>query len=200
MFKATRNTLRFAVAATALAALAACGTRTISDVDSQGITQEPVFPETSQATRPDGSYANLENLGKIASGMTKAQIQELIGPPHFKEGMFGVREWDYILKFRQPNGQPDQVCQYKVLFDENLLARSFYYYPEDCRARAEEQPAPVKSESLTLSADATFAFGSAVLSEQGRTELASLADCLGGAGNFRIASKLAPTGDSVLAE
>ncbi|MCY1289399.1 Outer membrane protein A precursor [compost metagenome] len=176
MFKATRNTLRFAVVAAALATITAC-TSTVSKVDSQGMTQEPVFPAVSKATRPDGSYVNQENLGKIADGMTKAQIQELIGPPQFKEGMFGVREWDYILKFRQPNGQPDKVCQYKVLFDKDMLARSFHFQPADCLAQAEE-PAPARAESLTLSADTTFAFGSAVLSPRGETELGHLADQL----------------------
>ncbi|AGI24576.1 SmpA/OmlA domain-containing protein [Pseudomonas sp. ATCC 13867] len=173
------NGLRLALATFSMLAIAAC-TSTISDVDKKGRTSSPVFPVMVDATRPDGSYVNLENLGKIANGMTKAQLRELIGPPQFSEGMFGVREWDYILKFRQPNGAPDKVCQYKVLFDDDMIARSFYFLPQDCmqansEANHEVAPAADKVEQVTLSADATFAFGSTELLPRGRAALSELA-------------------------
>ncbi|MBO3275489.1 OmpA family protein [Pseudomonas schmalbachii] len=158
--------------------LAACGT-TVSKVDSQGETNEPVFPAVEQASRPEGTYVNLENLQKIASGVSKRQLIDLIGAPHFSEGLFGVREWDYILKFREPAGQPDKVCQYKVLFDDQMLARSFYFEPADCMAPAPEKAqhaaAPARVENLTLATDATFAFGSAVLQPEGKAKLSEFA-------------------------
>lgn len=176
------NGLRLAIAAISMLAVAAC-TSTISDVNVEGLTQSPVFPVVADATRPDGSYVNLENLGKIVSGMTKAQIRELIGPPHFSEGMFSVREWDYILKFRQPIGRPDKICRYKVLFDDDMIARSFYFLPQNCMQTAgdvsNDAPAATrKIEQVTLSADATFAFGSAELLPRGRTALSTLAEHL----------------------
>lgn len=116
-----------AITATALSTLVAC-TSTLSEVDENGLTQAPVFPAMESAARPDGSYVNMENLAKVSTGISKAQIRELIGPPHFAEGMFRVREWDYILKFREPN----KTCQYKVLFDRNMVARSFYFSPGNC--------------------------------------------------------------------
>ena len=146
--------LRWVGALATIMALTACGT--ISEVDSQGHTKEPVFPEIKSASRPEGSYVNLENLGKIQPGMTKKQIQELIGHPQFAEGMFAVREWDYILKFRQANGEADKVCQYKVLFDDEILAQSFFFKPVDCMepvVAIQEQP---KTKSVMLAADATF--------------------------------------------
>jgi len=162
--------VRLAALATALALISACGT--VSKVDDAGQTQEPIFPAITSASMPEGYYVNLENLGKIGPGMTKKQVMELIGHPQFSEGMFGVREWDYILKFRQPNGQPDKVCQYKVLFDKDMLAQSFHFLPTDCMAPAVvEKHEDKQVEHITLSADASFGFGSSTLRPIGITAL-----------------------------
>jgi len=158
-----RSGLRLAAAAAAVALVSACGT--VSKVDDAGKTADPIFPAMNSASMPEGYYVNLENLGKIGPGMTKNQVMDLIGHPQFSEGMFFVREWDYILKFRQPNGQPDKVCQYKVLFDKDMIAQSFHFLPTDCMAPAvvEQKPDNKQVQHITLSADATFGFGSATL-------------------------------------
>lgn len=157
--------------------LAACGSHSV--VDSQGHSTEPKFPAISESYRPQGSYVNLENLAKIQAGMSKAQLYELLGTPHFQEGLFGVHEWDYILRFRR-TGQDDLVCQYKVLFDKDMQAQSFFFSPTDCLERAKPAAAPVQAapERVTLSGDATFDFDSAELSATGRTSLDRLAEQL----------------------
>ncbi|MCY1388905.1 peptidoglycan-associated lipoprotein [compost metagenome] len=184
MLKIKRSTGQSLLVGCAMVMLAACGT-TISKVDSQGKTDSPVFPLIKDAGRSDGSYVNLENLGKIREGMTKRQLFELIGPPHYSEGLAGVHEWDYVLKFRQADGQPDKVCQYKVLFDAEMLARSFFVKPKSCM-----EPEPVaepKAKQITLSADATFGFNSVELQPKARVELSRLVNELDEDGLVAIA-------------
>ncbi|MDF3934478.1 OmpA family protein [Pseudomonas citronellolis] len=170
-----RSACTLALAGSAML-LAACGSH--STVDAQGHSAEPKFPAISESYREQGSYVNLENLSKVQPGMAKAQLYELLGTPHFHEGMFGVHEWDYILRFRR-SGQEDLVCQYKVLFDKDMQAQSFYFSPADCLDRARPaSPAPaavVEPQRVTLAGDATFAFDSAQLSAAGRTSLERLA-------------------------
>ena len=62
--------------------------------------------------------------------MNKDQIYELIGRPHFQEGLYGVREWDYLFNYRE-NGE-HKTCQYKILFDKDKNAQSFFWLPEGC--------------------------------------------------------------------
>lgn len=150
--------------------LSAC-TRSISHVDPEGKTDNPVFPEPSSAVRSEGSFVNQDNLKQMRSGLSKVQVYELIGTPHFKEGVFRVKEWDYIFHFTQPDNSV-LTCQYKVLFDSNMNAQSLYFQPDDCLSRLKM---PVKTAYKELSAESLFAFGSASLSAQGIEQVNRLA-------------------------
>lgn len=169
--------LRLVLGATAVAMLSACGT--VSKVDEAGKTTAPIFPAMGSASMSEGYYVNLSNLSRIEPGMTKKQVLDLIDHPQFSEGMFAVREWDYIFKFRQPNGQPDKVCQYKILFDKNMTAQSMYFLPAKCMespvAEAPSVSVPkTQIQRVTLSADATFGFASSTLRPQGTRYLDEL--------------------------
>lgn len=138
------------------------------------------FPDPSRATMPEGVFVNVENLRKVAPGMTKRQLYDLLGTPHFSEGVFGVKRWNYIFAFREAGGQSFK-CQYQVQFDEHHLARAFYWQPESCKSLLEVRapappPAPAAAPMATirLSSDALFAFDSATLSAQGESRLGGL--------------------------
>ncbi|MFC5743259.1 OmpA family protein [Dyella tabacisoli] len=164
-----------------VAALTGCGTVS-KQVASDGSKAETiVFPDAKEARPKGGIFPSLDNLRKIESGVTKAQVQNLLGPPHFHEGIWDVREWDYLFNFRK-DGQV-LVCQYKVLFDKDKVARSFYWSPESCADLLKHKHAePMKpkelKEPLRLSADALFDFDRADLKPQGRERLAGLLDQL----------------------
>lgn len=154
--------------------LSAC-TRSISDVDSQGKTDHPVFPEASHAVRSEGSFVNLDNLKQMRSGLTKAEVYELIGTPHFNEGVLRVKEWDYIFHFTL-NDNSVLTCQYKVLFDKDMKAQSFFYKPEGCLNALKTPMAnpAVQKIDRTLAAESLFSFGSATLSHTGENEIRQL--------------------------
>lgn len=112
-----------------LAALFTTGCASLSSVTPQGTTDKPVFPEPASATFTNGSWPNADNLRQMQPGMTKNQIYNLLDHPHFDEGI-GAREWDYLFHLRTANGET--VCQYKILFDDKKLARSFFWKPTSC--------------------------------------------------------------------
>lgn len=115
-----------------VAVLAGCSTYRSRGIDDTGKATEVVFPDVSRdATLNEGTFPNIENLRLVGRGATKDQLYGLIGRPHFREGLFGVREWDYIFNFRSGGGITR--CQYKVIFDINHQAQSFLWKPAQCR-------------------------------------------------------------------
>ena len=123
-----------------LAALAPLGcTSTVSKrVSDEGVPEEVVFPEYRDRLLAKWAITpNLEDLAKIRPGMNKRDLYNILSAPHFKE-VFLAREWDYIFKFPQGAGQPDVVCQYKIVFDKDRIARNFYWKPESCRSFVEQ--------------------------------------------------------------
>lgn len=139
--------------------LAACGN--LSKVSDEGTTDNPVFPKISESVfnhdgSQFGSWPNWENVRQIERGMNKDQLYYLIGRPHFEEGLYGVREWDYAFNYRE-NGV-HKICQYKILFDKNMNAQSFFWYPNGCNGNA----------SYSLTGDFLFDFDKDSLTEKGK--------------------------------
>jgi OmpA-OmpF porin, OOP family len=170
-----------ALAALALA-LAACGNVSHNVAKDGRSAGQMVWPAPTDTTpmHKGGTFPNLANLRQVRAGLNKQQVSDLIGYPHFSEGVWGVREWNYVFNFRKTGGDEVTVCQYKVLFDEDKLARSFYWKPEACADLLNEQ-APAAPAARTpakprvLSADALFAFDRAELSPAGHATLDDLA-------------------------
>lgn len=152
---------------------------------SQG---EVTFPDPASSILPEGAFVSPENLRQVTPGMTKNQLYKLLGAPHFDEGVFGVKQWNYILNFRREDGEADfSRCQYQIDFDSRHRLQSTHWKPESCRlivdkpkpavvpiAQADAAPVPpasMPSDPIRLSADALFAFNSADLTEDGRESL-----------------------------
>ena len=166
---------RLALLVAGLTLLSAC-TRSVSDVNAEGKTDNPVFPEKTDAVRKDGSFVNVDNLKQLRPGLTKAQVYELIGVPHFDEGVFRVKEWDYIFHFTQPN-KTVRTCQFKVLFDSDMKAQSFFFLPENCMTpAAPSKPVVVAPVQKELNAESLFAFASGLLSADGVQHVSHLAN------------------------
>ncbi|WP_266159843.1 OmpA family protein [Dyella silvatica] len=187
---ATMKWIGSAVVGIAIVGLAGCGTSTVSrNVATDGSTaQSIVFPDAKDARPQGGTFPNLENVRLIGAGMSKAQIQRLIGAPQFHEGVFGVREWDYLLNLRQDGANNVTVCQYKIFFDDKKQARSFYWQPESCAALLKPRVVDVgKTEQVyTFFTDALFAFDKSALTDitpQGQADLDALARKIVAAGD-----------------
>lgn len=159
------------VSAYAILLLTGC-TRSLSNSDEQGKATMPIFPDKASAVRSEGSYPDVNALAKIRPGMSKAQVYELLGVPHFKEGVMRVKEWDYIFHFPTAAGSV-VTCQYKVLYDSSMKVGDTHFLPENCLTQlAPAKPAVMQRE---LKAETLFAFASAQLSTQGEAQIRQLA-------------------------
>lgn len=186
---------KLAAVATLAAAVSACSTPT--SVTKEGTTDNPVWPKWDSVTfdKDRGTFPNLASLKEVKAGLTKDQLYYLLGRPHYDE-VWRPREWNYLFHFHTPGVGTDGVttCQFKVLFDSNKIARSFYWNPVDpidgacppVLTKPAEPPVIVGPKAhgvqrYTLSADALFAFDKYRLEDmnaKGRAELDELAEKL----------------------
>jgi outer membrane protein OmpA-like peptidoglycan-associated protein len=163
--------------------LTACTRHVSRGITPDGKVDEVVFPSTDKIVLEEGTFPNVDNLRQIGPGVSKDQLYDLIGRPHFREG-FSAHEWDYLFHFRQ--GDKIVTCQYKVIFDKDYHGQAFYWAPAGCADLLKADPYAgtaqiAKGERFELSADALFAFGGSDLKDiqpQGRTELTAIADKL----------------------
>lgn len=141
----------------------------------------PQFPDVSTASLAGGTFVNVENLRNVGPGLSKDQLYDLIGPPHFQEGFVGHRVWNYLFDFRRD----DKVvsCQYQVQFDKHMRVSDTYWRDPSCedfvRAPAASTPpaasaTPAALEQFTIEGEALFPFGKSGIDTMlpgGRAEL-----------------------------
>lgn len=156
-----------------LGMLSACG-NVSRGVASDGQRADAlVWPDVSEVTpiHKGGTFPNVDNLRKLRPGLDKQQVADLIGFPHFSEGVWGVREWNYVFNFHKGDDDTVTVCQFKILFDENKLARSFYWRPESCALEIKSSSpvmgntSKLEDERFVLFSDALFRFNRASISD-----------------------------------
>ena len=170
---------RILLSTVAIATVAACGnlskvtdagTPEYKDVNGEQVPQL-VWPKIdTSGCNHDGSqfgtWPNWSNVRLIERGQNKDQIRQLIGDPHFAEGLYGVEEWDYVFNYRE-NGV-HKVCQYKVLFDKNHNAQSFFWFPNGCNGNS----------AFSLSGDFLFDFDKDTLTARGKEVVDNVANQL----------------------
>ena len=106
--------------------------------------------------------------------MNKDQLYYLIGRPHFDEGLYAVREWDYVFNYRE-NGE-HKICQFKILFDKNMNAQSFFWYPNGCNGNS----------AYNLDGDFLFDFDKDVLTAKGKEVVDNVAAQLKSSGAEKV--------------
>ncbi len=181
-----KNIKTLALISTATLLLVGC-TNTIGNnvVNDKGeFTNKTLdWPDINDSYTDGGIYPNLSNLNMVKKGMSRDNIYYLLDRPHFDE-MNGADEWNYIFKFNELNGDV-KTCQYKILFDENATAQSFFWKPENCYTKKTISnevvvaPVPVAlPKKVELAASALFDFnkgGFDNISQEGKASLDELA-------------------------
>ncbi|RZL86797.1 MAG: outer membrane protein assembly factor BamE [Variovorax sp.] len=191
----TKKTIRSLAVAGLVLALAGCGS-TGSTVSTSSVAsgasaekQDVRFPDAGSAWLKGGTFIDVEQLRRIGRGMTKNQVRELISYPHFGEGLFGPKEWDYLFNFRTGKGDEFVTCQYKVVFKDGVSDAMYWKEPacaDFLKPKVTEvvrAAVPAAPERFKLAADALFAFdksGTADMLPAGRKQLDELASQLKG--------------------
>jgi len=124
--------IRWICALMVVVTLTACTRHVSRGIGPDAQAEEVIFPSTDKLVLKEGTFPNVDNLRQIGQGVTKSQIYDLIGRPHFREG-FVAHEWDYLFHFRE--GDKTVTCQYKIIFDEHYHGQAFHWLPAACGDR-----------------------------------------------------------------
>lgn len=176
----------------AIAALSAAALAAPLNLPVAGAVGDVPFPSPERAWLARGDFVNVENLRQMKPGLGKQQVRILLGSPHFREGIAGVDEWNYIFNFRTGVGEAFITCQYQVRYekDPDYVVNSMHWDGPACQEllNGEPAPAPVAEappaapvQRVDLSADALFAFarsGTQDILPKGQEELTALAQQL----------------------
>lgn len=90
------------------------------------------YPEPDHATRPRGVFVEAEQVLRVIPGLTKGQVYTLLDVPHFHEGLFGVRTWNYLLNFHTGGGDQYVTCQFQVHFGKHGIVDGAFWKDQKC--------------------------------------------------------------------
>ncbi|WP_242123839.1 OmpA family protein [Sphingobium sp. Sx8-8] len=127
-------------------ALSAMQARAAEPVFLPDIAPASDFPDPAHATRREGLFLPIEMPRLLTPGMTKKQAYALLGVPHFHEGLFGERRWNYILNFYTGSGTAYRICRLQLRWGRHMRLEGMAWSSEDCRAAV--YPVPEKRDML----------------------------------------------------
>lgn len=94
--------------------------------------EEVWFPEVEQSYLDQVQRYEVSDAVEISNGLTKDQIRHILGNPHFSEGLFNVKMWNYVLDIRIPYTQEYRRCQLRIDFDSSSLAERHVWRQQEC--------------------------------------------------------------------
>ncbi|MDP3856783.1 MAG: outer membrane protein assembly factor BamE [Stagnimonas sp.] len=142
--------------------LAGCATPRLAP-DAHGVS----FPARESSYRHQGVVLLPEAARQVWTGMDKDQVRQILGNPHFTEGLFFVKDWNYLITLLTPQG--DRLdCQLQLQFDDAGKVTLTHWQTEPCSAAASRPALVAASEPLApVAATSTPASGSESLSLHG---------------------------------
>ena len=118
------------------------------------------------------------NLSKVTDeGTTENPVFPKIAESEFNHdgSQFGSwPNWEYAFNYREQGVH--KICQYKILFDKNMNAQSFFWYPNGCNGNS----------SFNLSGDFLFDFDKDTLTAKGREVVDNVAQQLKSSGAAKV--------------
>ncbi|WP_336003010.1 OmpA family protein [Acinetobacter pittii] len=108
------------------------------------------FPEPTATYLKAVQRYDLNQIKKLDIGLNKNQVRFLMGNPHFSEGLWGVRTWNYLVGLQKKNSNEYQLCQLQVGFDKNYFVDSLKWRDQTCQDLTIQEDMKAVAESAPM--------------------------------------------------
>lgn len=132
---------------------------------------EPKFPALDSSYLKTGDFVGPDRVRRVRPGLNKDQVRLEIGNPHFSEGIFAVRSWNYAFNFYTGKNDEYVTCQFMVNYDSDDHVASTRWKDSDCQKYLNPtNSTPVLADQpyhqrVILAADGLFVFGKSGLAD-----------------------------------
>lgn len=95
--------------------------------------QEPTtFPSVAHSPLKDLQRYDISQVRKLDVGLHKDQVRHLLGNPHFREGIFSPKVWNYAIGLQQSGTNQYQNCQLRIDFDKHNRVQQLSWKDQSC--------------------------------------------------------------------
>lgn len=96
------------------------------------VDAERKYPKVTSSYMKDGVFVRPADVLMVAPGLTKEQVYQLVGTPHFDEGLFAVRTWNYVFNFYNGQGSEFTSCQFQIRYDRHARVENTFWKDQRC--------------------------------------------------------------------